>query len=83
MKQLIDNLHPALAAWFCGRFEKLTDVQAKALPHTLSGENTLILAPTGSGKTLSAFLACLSNLAGVAGTTAGDTGDDLAGRRLG
>jgi ATP-dependent Lhr-like helicase len=63
VKRLIDNLHPALANWFRDRFQGPTDAQSRALPHTLSGENTLILAPTGSGKTLSAFLACLSNLA--------------------
>lgn len=69
MKQLVDKLHPALAAWFRGRFDKPTDIQVKALPHTLQGHNTMILAPTGSGKTLSAFLACLSNLAHQAEAT--------------
>jgi ATP-dependent Lhr-like helicase len=60
---LIDKLHPALAAWFRGQFPALTDIQQKALPHTLAGRSTLILAPTGSGKTLSAFLSVLSDLA--------------------
>ncbi len=61
--KLLDKLHPALAAWFRERFSDLTDIQKKSLPHTLAGRNTLILAPTGSGKTLSAFLAALSRLA--------------------
>ncbi len=56
-------LHPALREWFEGRFAGLTTIQRKALSSTLRGRSTLILAPTGSGKTLSAFLSILSNLA--------------------
>lgn len=58
----IDRLHPAVRAWFLERYGKLSDIQARALPHTLCGENTLILAPTGSGKTFAAFLSVLSQL---------------------
>src|SRR5881227_121020 len=60
---LVSLLHPALASWFGTQFRALSDIQEKALPHTLGGENTLILAPTGSGKTLAAFLSVLSKLA--------------------
>lgn len=56
------RLHPTLALWFANRFPSFTDIQQQALPHTLDGSNTLILAPTGSGKTLSAFLSVLSEL---------------------
>ena len=62
------TLHPRLAAWFRGEYPKLSDIQKRALPHTLGGENTLILAPTGSGKTLAAFLSVLSKLATLAYT---------------
>lgn len=58
-----EKLHPALRTWFDSRFPGLTDIQRRALPHTLNHRNTLILAPTGSGKTLSAFLSILSELA--------------------
>ncbi len=56
-------LQPSLAAWFEAQFGGgFTEIQKRALPHTLAGENTLILAPTGSGKTLAAFLSLLSEL---------------------
>lgn len=60
---MLDRLHPTLQAWFSSRHRSLTDIQQKALEQTLHGRNTLILAPTGSGKTLSAFLSVLSDLA--------------------
>jgi len=59
-------LHPRLLSWFRANYPKLSDIQRRALPHTLKGENTLILAPTGSGKTLAAFLSVLSKLATLA-----------------
>ena len=59
----LNRLHPALQQWFRARFPALTDIQRRALKHTLAGRNALILAPTGSGKTLSAFLSVLSSLA--------------------
>ncbi|MCD6014786.1 MAG: box helicase [Solirubrobacterales bacterium] len=42
--------------WFEASFEAPTPAQAKGWPKIASGANTLICAPTGSGKTLSAFL---------------------------
>ncbi|PRD30280.1 UNVERIFIED_CONTAM: pit [Trichonephila clavipes] len=36
-------------------FEKMTEIQAKSLPHLLEGRDTVVSAKTGSGKTL-AFL---------------------------
>ena len=57
------RLHPALQRWFDERFPALSPIQRKALQHALKRQNVLILAPTGSGKTLSAFLSILSELA--------------------
>ncbi len=57
------KLHPVLEAWFKAQYLAPSEIQKEALPHTLAGENTLILAPTGSGKTFAAFLSVLSRLA--------------------
>ncbi|MDZ4796563.1 MAG: DEAD/DEAH box helicase, partial [Bryobacteraceae bacterium] len=67
------KLHPALQTWFDTRFgpRAFTDIQKLALKHTLKWRNVLILAPTGSGKTLSAFLSVLSELAREAESKAG------------
>lgn len=56
-------MHPFLRGWFTATYPGLSEIQQRALPHTVAGENTLILAPTGSGKTLAAFLSVLSRLA--------------------
>jgi ATP-dependent Lhr-like helicase len=47
---------PAVRAWFESSFPEPTPPQAKGWPAIAQGDHTLILAPTGSGKTLSAFL---------------------------
>ena len=54
--------HPAVAAWFKKTFRTPTAAQAGAWPAIKAGRHTLIAAPTGSGKTLSAFLAALDDL---------------------
>lgn len=59
----LEELHPFLREWFSRTYPGLSEIQLRALPHTMAGENTLILAPTGSGKTLAAFLSVLSRLA--------------------
>ncbi len=57
-----DLFHPAVAAWFKGRFDEPSDIQQRAWPVVKQRDNTLIAAPTGSGKTLAAVLASIDDL---------------------
>jgi ATP-dependent Lhr-like helicase len=54
--------HPITAAWFRAVFDGPTAPQREGWPAIARGESTLILAPTGTGKTLTAFLWCLDRL---------------------
>ncbi len=54
--------HPVTAAWFRAVFDAPTAPQRMGWPVIARGENALILAPTGTGKTLAAFLWCLDRL---------------------
>ena len=54
--------HPITAAWFRAVFDQPTPPQRDGWPAIARGESTLILAPTGTGKTLTAFLWCLNKL---------------------
>ena len=65
--------HPIVEEWFVRRFGTPTEPQEQGWPHVLAGRTTLISAPTGSGKTLSAFLACIDRL--VRKALAGDLQD--------
>jgi ATP-dependent Lhr-like helicase len=56
------SFHPVTARWFREVFEEPTAPQRLGWPAIARGESTLILAPTGTGKTLTAFLWCLDRL---------------------
>jgi ATP-dependent helicase Lhr and Lhr-like helicase len=54
--------HPVTREWFNAVFDAPTAPQQMGWPVIARGENALILAPTGTGKTLTAFLWCLDRL---------------------
>ncbi|MGK8520413.1 ATP-dependent helicase [Nocardia asteroides] len=53
----------ATQLWFDGAFPAPTSAQLGAWQAIAAGEHTLVVAPTGSGKTLSAFLWAINQLA--------------------
>ncbi|HEV8147475.1 MAG TPA: DEAD/DEAH box helicase, partial [Bryobacteraceae bacterium] len=53
---------PLVADWFAARFAAVTEPQRLGWPEILAGHDVLISAPTGSGKTLSAFLIAIDAL---------------------
>lgn len=59
---VLNGFHPAVSAWFRSTFPSVTTAQARAWPLIRERRSTLIAAPTGSGKTLTAFLAVLDDL---------------------
>jgi ATP-dependent helicase Lhr and Lhr-like helicase len=67
--------HPVVQEWFVSKFGTPTEPQEAGWPHILSGKTTLISAPTGSGKTLSAFLVCIDRL--VRKAVAGELRDEI------
>src|SRR5258708_33141770 len=58
----LDVFHPIVAGWFRERFRAPTEAQARGWTEIASGRDTLIMAPTGSGKPLAAFLAGIDAL---------------------
>ncbi|MBD8528465.1 MULTISPECIES: DEAD/DEAH box helicase [unclassified Massilia] len=61
-EHLRHDFHPAVAAWFAASFPGATEAQLRAWPLIQAGRPTLVAAPTGSGKTLTAFLAAIDAL---------------------
>ena len=71
----LDRFHPAVSAWFEKHFVQPTEPQSLAWPAIKDRQHTLIAAPTGSGKTLSAFLSAIDDLVrqGIEGTLTDET----------
>lgn len=56
MASVLERFGPATQDWFRGAFAQPTTAQTGAWEAISAGRHALVVAPTGSGKTLSAFL---------------------------
>lgn len=61
-EEVLDLLQPLVRKWFASKFTGLTEPQAFAVPLIHAGRNVLVSSPTGSGKTLTAFLSIINEL---------------------
>ena len=61
-EELLENLSPPVRNWFTDKFPDFTEPQKVAIPRILKGEHLLLCSPTGSGKTLTAFLTIIDDL---------------------
>ena len=58
----MSRFHPTVASWFAERVGQPTAPQLEGWPAIAAGGHVLIAAPTGTGKTLAAFLWALDGL---------------------
>lgn len=65
-KAIYKTLHPWVRQWFDDTFDDFTPAQKKSLIDIHKKKNILISSPTGSGKTLTAFLSIISELTALA-----------------
>lgn len=65
-KEIFKILHPWVRQWFDSQFEDFTPAQKKSIMDIHKNNNILISSPTGSGKTLTAFLSVISELTTLA-----------------
>src|SRR5882672_3824107 len=58
----LSHFHPTVRRWFTDRIGTPSPPQVEGWPRIRSGRDTLIAAPTGTGKTLAAFLWAIDEL---------------------
>ncbi|MBI4651159.1 DEAD/DEAH box helicase [Candidatus Desantisbacteria bacterium] len=63
MQDPLSFFHPIIQKWFIEKVGEPTDIQRKSWPEIAVNKHVLISAPTGSGKTLTAFLWAINQFA--------------------
>jgi ATP-dependent Lhr-like helicase len=61
-EEVLGLMEPLIGEWFRSKFKGLTEPQAYAVPIIHARKNVLVSSPTGSGKTLTAFLSIINEL---------------------
>lgn len=61
-EEIFNLLSPYVADWFKRNFDTFTLPQKYAIPRIMEGRNILVFSPTGTGKTLAAFLSIIDEL---------------------
>ena len=63
---LLSKFSQPVRDWFKDKFPDFTEPQKMAIPSIVDGEHLLLCSPTGSGKTLTAFLSIIDKLVRLA-----------------
>ncbi len=61
-EELFEKLSQPVRNWFKDKFPDFTSPQKLAIPSIMQGDHLLLCSPTGSGKTLTAFLTIIDDL---------------------
>ncbi|BAA81155.2 putative ATP-dependent helicase [Aeropyrum pernix K1] len=60
--EILSMLRPYVAEWFRSTYGSFTEPQRQAIPLVKQGKSVLITSPTGTGKTLAAFLGVIDEI---------------------
>jgi ATP-dependent Lhr-like helicase len=64
--EIVETLNPFVKEWFFSKFKQFAPPQLFSVKEIHNRNNVLVSAPTGSGKTLTAFLSILNELVNLA-----------------
>jgi ATP-dependent helicase Lhr and Lhr-like helicase len=80
MGDVLERFTPATQDWFRGAFPAPTPAQTGAWDAISAGKHALVVAPTGSGKTLSAFLWAIDSVFRERMEPSSGSGTQVAGK---